>query len=158
LAGCWRFSYPKGWTIPLNRLKLDAWWGAWRPVIAVGIGLSVVAGLWLSWTLMAWVYAVVVRLVAFFWHRQLSLSGAWRLAMAALMPGALWMSAAISLYGLRQMDLTGWLFAFGLHFVIGWIYLLGAPLRLPHRHSPGILPVNPFAAPSQPGPEGGAGQ
>jgi uncharacterized membrane protein YgdD (TMEM256/DUF423 family) len=54
----------------------------------------------------------------------------WRLAGAALMPGALLLSASLVAYGLSLCDLVQLCFAFGMHFVIGWVYLFVSPLFL----------------------------
>ena len=101
----------------------------------------------LSWGLLATVYFLPVWLVAFFANRDLNFLQSWRLAGAALMPGALLMSLSIWLYGVGVFDLVKLCFAFGMHFLIGWIYLFVSPLFL-HRALP-APGKNPFIARNQ---------
>src|ERR1035438_8910206 len=83
-------------------------------------------------------------LIGFFANRDLSLRGSWRLAGAALMPVALFMCAVIFLYGCGGLDLVRLTVAGALHLVMGWVYLIISPLRLP-RHPAAAATVNPFA-------------
>jgi hypothetical protein len=153
LLGSLDVGYPHGWIIPFNRTELDPWWGAWRPFILVGIGGLSVLGLFFAWALLATIYALPVRLVAWIWRRPLAGAQAWRLAWAALMPGALGMTLALWMYGLQRLSLVGFLLAFGLHFVLAWIYLLFAPARLPRMAAPETVDHNPFAPPPAKDPE-----
>jgi hypothetical protein len=150
LLGYVTLKYPKGWIIALNRPELEPWWGAWRPSVLVGAGVMVVIGLLVAWGVLAAVYALLVRVIAFYTDREISRAGAWRLAVAALMPGSLFMSAAILAYGFNQLGLIRFLFAALLHVVVGWLYVLVAPLRLPRRgHDPARPdPKNPFQPPA----------
>jgi len=86
-----------------------------------------------------------VRLVGFFADRQCSLGASWRLAGAALMPGALLTCGAILLYGLGTLDLVRLAAAGAAHWVIGWVYLFVSPLCLPRRAEKTAARVNPFA-------------
>ncbi len=131
LFGCLTVSYPKQWTVALNRAEAEPWWGAWRPFLLVGIGASVVIGLMAIWLALATLYSLPLRLAAFYSDRQVTWPGCWRMAGAAQLPGALLMSGAIFLYGFNRLNLVGFLFAWLLHVVIGWIYLSIAPSRLP---------------------------
>lgn len=137
-------AYPQGYTIALNRDDVGPWWDAREPfIIAIAMGLSALL-LLLSWGVLATLYAPLVWLLAFFGNRAANLRGCWRLAGAALMPGALFMSASIVFYGLGAFDLLRLGLAFGMHFVIGWFYLVASTLCLPRQ--PGDLPggVIPF--------------
>jgi uncharacterized membrane protein YgdD (TMEM256/DUF423 family) len=96
----------------------------------------------LSWAFLATVYFFPARLICFFADRDLNFRQSWRLAGAALMPGALLLTAAIAFYALGALDLIQMSFAFGAHFVLGWIYLFISPLFLT-RSSPPEKP-NPF--------------
>ena len=49
------------------------------------------------------------------------------------MPGALFLTGAIVLYGLGTLDLIQLMAAGGLHLVIGWVYLLLSPWWLPRQ-------------------------
>ncbi|HEU5070055.1 MAG TPA: hypothetical protein VFV96_06550 [Verrucomicrobiae bacterium] len=140
-------GYPRGYVIAFSRSNLGPWWEAREPFL---IALAVLgAGLYLfcSWAVLATVYFVPAWLVAFFLNRELSWGGSWRLAGAALMPGALLMAAAILLYGLQWLDFIRLGLAFCLHLVIAWVYLFVGPLFLPRvAEVPGPA-KNPFAGP-----------
>jgi len=86
-----------------------------------------------------------VWLVAFLADRQCSLGGGWRLAGAALMPGALLMCSAIVLYGWGAYDLVRLAAAGAAHVVIGWLYLCVSLLRLPPYEKTTAVRENPFA-------------
>ena len=117
-------------------MELGPWWGAWAPaMLAMAAGLVVMA-LMASWGCLATVYSLPVWLTGFFANRECGLGGSWRLAGAALMPGALLMCAAIVLYGCGALDLVRLAAAAAAHFVMGWVYLLVSPLRLPRIPAP----------------------
>jgi len=126
---------------------LEPWWGAWGPVLLAGIGTLASVGMLGIWAVLATFYCWIGRLAGYFGNRKLPLPASWRLAGAALLPGALFMTAAIILYGLGVLGLLQLVLAFVLHFVIGWVYLVVAPLRLPSVS--GALPAgkNPFTRP-----------
>jgi hypothetical protein len=46
------------------------------------------------------------------------------------MPGALLLSLSLVLYNLGGFDLVQLCFAFGMHLIIGWIYLFISPMFL----------------------------
>ena len=144
LLGKLPIEYPRGYVIAFNRGELDPWWGAWAPFILAISALAVMFALMLTWALLALVYAPISWLVAFFANRELSFPGSYRLCGAALMPGALWMIASIALYGLGVMDLLRLLIATAAHFVIGWVYVVGAPFWRPRVPDPSTKPGNPF--------------
>jgi hypothetical protein len=126
-----------------NRTDLQPKWGAWAPEILGLAALAVFFGLLLSWTLLATLYFLPVWLIAFFANRDLNFRKSWRLAGAALMPGALLMTLSIWLYGIGAFDLIKLCFAFGMHFLIGWIYLFVSPLFVRRTLPP--EKKNPFA-------------
>ena len=130
LLGYVQGAYPPGWAVAFNRTELGPWWGAWAPAILAIVAGLVVAGLMLSWACLATVYCLPAWLVGFFANRDLSLRGSWRLAGAALMPGALLLCAAIVLYGWGALDLVRLAVAGAVHLVMGWVYLIVSPLLL----------------------------
>ena len=144
LLGYVQGAYPRGWAVAFNRTELGPWWGAWAPAILAIVAGLVVAGLMLSWACLATVYFLPAWLVGFFANRDLSLRGSWRLAGAALMPGALLLCAAILLYGWGVLDAVRLAVTAAAHLVIGWIYLFLSPLCLP-RHPAAAAKENPFA-------------
>src|SRR5258706_9186796 len=95
LLGFVPWAYPPGRSWAFNREELEPWWGAWAPeVLALAAG-AVIAGLMFAWALLATVYWAPVWLAGFFANRDLTWRGSWRLAGAALMPGALFLMGAI---------------------------------------------------------------
>lgn len=128
--------------LPFNRFDLLPIWGAWRPDLLVLIGLAAFFGLLASWFVLATLYCVPVWLISFFSNRDLNLFASWRLAAAALMPGALLLSTTTVLYDLGGFDLVQLCFAFGMHFIIGWVYLFVSPLFLNRCLPPSVK--NPF--------------
>jgi len=87
---------------------------------------------------------VPLRLIAFYSDRKVNWSGCWRIAVAAQWPGALLMSGAIFLYGLNRLNFVGFLFAWLLHLVVGWIYIGITPTRLPRLAGAPRRRGNPF--------------
>ena len=119
--------YPSGWVIAFNQTELKPMWGAWKPVLVVGIGIGAGLGVMFSWWLLAALYCLPVRTAGRLAGRDLTTGRSWRLSGAALIPGAVLMIVALALYGVGSMDLVQLLFATGAHFVVGWIYLLPEP-------------------------------
>ena len=144
LFGVAEIDYPVDQPFFFNRTDLQPKWGAWEPISLALSGIAVFLGLLASWLALATIYFLPVWLVAFFANRDLSIFQSWRLAGATLMPGAMLMSFAIWLYGMGVFDLVKLCFAFGMHFLIGWIYLLVSPLFL-NRALP-AAGKNPFSA------------
>lgn len=149
LLGYASLPYPPDVEIALSRPALDPWWNAWRPAFLLAGGLGTMAWLFASWGVLATLYAVPVRVLAGLAGRAASAGKCWRVAAAALLPGALWMGGAILLYAAEQLSLAGLGLAFGLHFVIGWVYVLGAPFCLPRK---GAAPLATGANPFTPAP------
>jgi hypothetical protein len=148
LLGCLAFDYPKGATVQFNPPELESWWVAWEPTIYTVTALAVAAGLLTSWLILATIHCPMVRLYAFFKDRQLTLAGSWKLAAAALLPGALLVAVGIVLYGLGLMDLIGFLVLWALHLFVGWAYLFVSPLHLPQTSDAiAVARPNPFDTP-----------
>jgi hypothetical protein len=150
LIGYVTVPYPSGWTLLLNRGESEAWWGAWRPFMFGGIVVTVVALLFASWLLLTILYAMPIGLIAFYSDRVVRWTGCLRMAGAAVLPGALMMSGAMLLYSLHRLDFVALLFAWLLHWVIGWVYVGIAPLRLPRVDAPRRRRGNPFGTAKPP--------
>lgn len=146
LFGFVALPYPPDYVVALNHREAWPWWGAWKPGIVSGIAAATIVGLFLSWTLLATLYFIPVRIWALITDREVTLGGCWRLCGAALMPGALLMTAAIFLYSTRRISLVGLLIAAGLHLVVPWAYLLFGAGKLAARAT---APVNPFTPPAK---------
>jgi hypothetical protein len=130
LLGYLPLPYPRGYQISLERSFLEPWWGAWRLPILVAVGAGTILFLLSCWALLAIAYAVVVRTVAFYADRPITTLGSWRVASAALLPGALLMAGAIVAYSLHHISMLQLLVVHGLHLLLGWIYILASPLKL----------------------------
>jgi hypothetical protein len=139
-------DYPAGQTIDFNRKKLEPWWGAWEPILAVATAAATVLGLMVAWFALATLYCAPIRLITFLTNRDLNWVQSWRLAGAVLMPGALFFTAAILCYTLHWIDLVSLGGAGVLHIAVGWIYLVLCPWFLPHVTAEGKVSGNPFAA------------
>jgi hypothetical protein len=150
LVGCLKLVYPAGYVIQFNRPELLPWWGAWRPVLLGGSGAAIGLGGLVLWNIVATVYAVVLRLVPRRLRRALTLGAGWKLASAALVPGALLLVAGLILYGLGVVDWLrlGLIVAF--HILLGWIYILTALPLLPQGPPKPRTSSNPFAPPPSP--------
>ena len=147
LLGFVKGPYPPEWVVAFNRDGLVPWWGAWEPALLGITVVLVVSALMLVWATLATVYALPVWLLGFFANRQLTLPGSWRLSGAALLPGALVFSAAIVLYGVGAFGLIELAAAAAAHVLVGWIYLISSPLRLPVHPAVAAAKANPFSAP-----------
>jgi len=139
-------TYPTNRLFVLDRAEVEPWWGAREPFFIFLAATMLAIYLMSSWALLATIYSLPVWLVGFYANRALDWQGSWRLAGAALMPGALMMSVAIVLYGLRTFDLVQMAFAFGMHLVVGWIYVLVSPLFLPRNPEVPPAEKNPFSS------------
>jgi hypothetical protein len=63
---------------------------------------------------------------------------------------ALLMSVAILFYGLQAFDLIQFLFFFGAHFVVAWVYLGTALFLRPCKSDEEPEKTNPFASSEKP--------
>jgi hypothetical protein len=148
LFGCASFYYPVP-NAPFNRLELEAKWGAWEPIL-LGIAAAATGlALLFAWWLLATLYCPAVWLLAFFCDRQLTLGGSWRLCGAALLAGALLLTAGVVAYGLRALDLIHLLIVALLHIVVPWVLIIFAVLARPGTTAK--LATNPFAPGTKPG-------
>jgi hypothetical protein len=95
LAGYREWPYPKDWNFGFNRAELQPWWGAWEPPVQWLAFCGMTLWCLVSWTVLATVYVFPAWIGGFFANRDLKLRQGWKLAGAALMPGALVMIAAI---------------------------------------------------------------
>ena len=137
-------DYPPGWRMAFNRSELEPWWGAREPWLVVAAAALTAVSLFVSWMLLATLYCVPVKLITLFENRDLRWGQSWRLAGAAMMPGALFLTFGIVAYSVGLLDLMQLGTLFILHFVIGWIYLFISPLFLPRVVESVAPKTNPF--------------
>ena len=143
LFGAAEFPYPAE-SFGASRREVRPAWGAWSPNFLALAAIGIFFGLLALWSVLASLYLWPLWIISYFFDRGLSLGACWKLAGAVLMPGALWMSFSILLYGLGIFDIVKLCFAAGMHIVIGWIYLFISPVFL--MRVPPPVGSNPFAA------------
>jgi hypothetical protein len=144
LFGFVPLEYSRNSRWAFNRLDLEPLWGAWAPEILVICAGIVIVFLMVAWALLATVYSAVVWVTAFYRDRELDWRGSWRLAGAALMPGALFLIAMLLFYGLGLLDIVHLTAAVGVHLLIGWVYVLVSPRYLPCLEPLATTEKNPF--------------
>ena len=125
--------YPPGVDIPFNKSELEPWWGARSHMVLATLGLLIALGLLLSWAMLGWLYMVPVKIFSI---NRVTWRGAWQLASAAHMPGALVMCAGMLFYGLKQLELIGLVFVWAIHLVLPWFYLFFSPIFAPKPPEP----------------------
>jgi hypothetical protein len=139
LLGYVAVPYPAGLNLPLNRTELEPRWGAWQPHLLVATGALIALGLLACWCLLAVPLAVIIAPYARLLGRPTAWAGCWRLGVAAFVPGALVLAAAVALYTSRQIGLPEVLLAVGVQVFLSLLLLLFAPFWLPARE-----PASPF--------------
>lgn len=145
-------DYPPGWQMEFNRTELEPWLGAREPwIVVIAAALTIVA-LLISWFLLATLYCLPVKLITLFENRELGWGQSWKLAGAALMPGALFFTAGIVACGLNLVDVIQLSIIALLHILIGWIYLFISPLFVPRLADAATPRGNPFADKTVPSP------
>ena len=149
LLGCVTILYPKGWVVALNRTELEPWWGAWKPAIMIVTFLATVLFLMVTWWLIATLYCVPAWIIALYQNRALSLQESWKLAAAALLPGALLQTVAIFFYSLNLIDPIRLGISTVLHFVVGWLYLFVSASCRPRHFAGTSGKANPFSVTPQ---------
>jgi hypothetical protein len=97
--GCRRWVYPANYIIGFNRSETQAAWGAWRWAIITVVSAGTFLILLLMWWVLGLIYVPLVKVLTLFTDRQITWAGSWRLACAALLPGALIVAASLLLYG-----------------------------------------------------------
>ena len=123
LSGYVSFPYPSRARLALNHDETIPAWGAWRPATIAAVGGLALLWLFASWLILQAVYTVPVWAMGFLANRGLCLRGAWCVSGAALMPGALFFTLSLIVYGFGWLDLIQLAAAAAIHLVIGWIYL-----------------------------------
>ena len=155
LVGCVVLPYPADWIIEFNCTEMKPRWGAWQPFLLGFIALLTVLGLFLSWASLGVLYCPVAYVLGFIAGRNLTWAGAWRLASAALMPGALLITLGILLYASAVIDLLQLAGLGVVHVLLGWIYLVASPFFLTPPLPPPLPPppeLQPASKPRTPLP------
>lgn len=175
LFGMAKLPYRPEWTIQLNPADLEPKWAAWRPAVLAYLFFGTIAMLFATWIGFGILYAIPVRILAAILKRAVSLWGSWKLSVAGLLPAAILLTVAIAAYGLGQIRILHLVVIWALHFVVGWIFVIGATFSLPRWQKPGANPFgdvpetsegdddeaaakNPFAKIDSENPFGGKGR
>lgn len=149
LLGCFEFDYPRDHEISLARSHLEPWWGARQPLVWALTFVGGVVYMFVSWAALAAVWTFLAKVVAWFADRQVSWFGAWKVCLAALMPGALVLALAVRLYHWQVIDLIALSFFYCGHLLVGLVYVIGAPFKCPKlsltKEAAPRPPKNPFA-------------
>lgn len=145
LAGYREWPYPKEWTFGFNRDSLQPWWGAWEMPIQWLAFAGMLFWCMASWWLLATIYFLPVWFGGFFTNRDLNFRQSWKLAGAALMPGALLMILVIVFYGFGVLDLVQLAASVGAHFLVSWVYLVWSVWASPKSVASAAPSENPFA-------------
>lgn len=133
LFGMANLPYRPEWTVELSRADWEPKWAAWRPAVLAYLFFGTIAMVFSTWITFGIAYAIPVRILAAILKRSVSLWGSWKLSVAGLLPAAILMTVAIAAYALGQIRMPHLIGAWALHFVIGWIFIIGATFRLPER-------------------------
>ncbi len=145
ILGCVTRAYDPSWTFAIGRGYLEPKWGAWKPLVYIVVALAVMAGLMVLWAAWATVYFLPVRLLAFFFDRELTIIGSWKMSGAAQMTGSLVQAVGIVLYALRLLDLPLLAGVMALHFLVSWVYLPWVLVKRPKVEKAAKAVGNPFA-------------
>ena len=145
--GCWGRIYPRDYIISFNRAEVEAAWGAWRWALMTILVVATVVTLLLTWWVVGLIYVPLVKVFTLFADRHITWAGAWRLSMAALLPGALMVAGAILLYTFGTIDLLRLALLHLLHIIAGLFFVITSPYFLaPVSAKTG---ANPFGSPPQ---------
>jgi len=151
LLGALSFPYPKTGTAPFNQTELVPWWGAWSQAILAGLAVFTVTILLVTWAFIASLLTAPAKLITYLANLELAWPGAWKLASAALMPGAFLMTLAVLAYAWSFMDLVQLGFVAIFHLAADLVYLFFGALCLPPKPETIIPKTNPFATEPQEG-------
>lgn len=146
LAGYREWPYPPDWNFGFNHTDAQAWWGAWAPPIQWLAFGGMLAWCLAGWMGLATIYFLPVWLAALFANRDLKLGQCWKLAGAALMPGAVLMILTIFSYGFGLLDLVQLSVITGLHIILGWVYLVWCVRISPKVAAAAAPSENPFVS------------
>ncbi|MGC8742936.1 MAG: hypothetical protein ACP5T0_03540 [Verrucomicrobiia bacterium] len=132
LLGWLTVKYPEQLDLPLNYKQLWPLWGAYQTAIIAAVFLSSVVFLILIWTFLAFAYSLLYIAFARVLKRMTGgKSGAFKIAGASLIPGALIMTFGLLTYSFGYIDLITLLIVFCSHILIAWIYLFLSLFSLP---------------------------
>jgi hypothetical protein len=144
LLGAASIPYPRAMNLTLNRATTVPAWGAWRAPLLFALIPGTALILMLTWWLVAIPYSFIALTIAGLFRRDLNLRTAWKLSVAAQLPGSLLMAFAIALYASGQVAVLFIAVMFVAHFIPAILYLLISPVLVPKRAHAVSDEDNPF--------------
>jgi hypothetical protein len=131
LLGATTIPYPRNFNFPLDRPTVVPAWGAWRMPLLFSLIPGTALALIISWSLLAIPYAVLARIIGALFRRDLNFRSAWKLSVAAQLPGSILMTFAIALYAGGQVTILFIVVMLVAHFIPTALYLLISPVLVP---------------------------
>ena len=145
LLGATSIPYPRTFNLALNHATTVPAWGAWRAPLLFAFIPGTALVLMLTWSLVAIPYSFIALTIAGLFRRDLGLRTAWKLSVAAQLPGSLLMAFAIALYASGQVAVLFIAVMFVAHFIPAVLYLLVSPVLVPKRQQKDLSEEdNPF--------------
>lgn len=144
--GAWGREYGSDYQFSFNRPELTPWWDARRWTLLALLAMAMAVSLFAMWWALALLYVPLVKSIAFFADRAVTWGGAWRVAAAALLPGACLVALALLLYGSGVIPLFQFGLLYVLHIVAGLVFVITSPFFLPKISALPDL-KNPFNTP-----------
>jgi hypothetical protein len=133
LFGAATIPYPRLLNLALDRATTVPAWGAWRAPLLVGLVPATAFILLLTWWLVAIPYSFLALATAGVFRRDLNFLSAWKLSVAAQLPGSLLMSFAVGLYASGQVGVLFIGVMLAAHFIPTGLYLLISPVLVAKR-------------------------
>ena len=145
LFGFLHFEYSPSLTMNLARSIVEPWWGAWNPFIMAGLFLLSFGTFVILGSQIGLMFALPLWLVCKFFRKNAIFLQYWKMAILGQFPGAVWLSVALALYGIKHLDITGFLISILIYFILVGIYLLLIPFFIPGASKPS-KEISPFAS------------
>jgi hypothetical protein len=131
LVGAASIPYPRALNLALNRAATAPAWGAWRAPLLFAFIPGAALALMCTWWLVAVPCSFVALTIAGLFRRDLNFRKAWKLSVAAQLPGSLLMTFAIALYASGQVAILFVSVMLIAHFIPTALYLLISPVLVP---------------------------
>jgi hypothetical protein len=144
VAGFVELPWPPDVALPLGRHEAVAAWGAWRRPLLAAATTATATGVFLLWTVLATALAIPARIAAWILRRELTLSGSWRMAAAAMLAGSVVMFAGVFGYTVRLLSWPGLAAVLAGHVLIGGLWLVWGILERPAAAKKEKAAKNPF--------------
>jgi hypothetical protein len=144
VLGAMTLPYPAMFNLALDRPTAVPAWGAWRMPALVALVPMTAVLLIVTWSALAIPYTLFALPIGALFRRDLSFRSAWKLCVAAQLPGSLLMTFALALYASGQVSVLFVIIMLVAHFIPTVLYILCAPLLAPKRAPIGPPGKNPF--------------